>query len=435
LQPTASESPSPPSCVQLCCESDPFSDLLPTGALGLLLAFTERVRFFDLFEQHFQVPGKTVDYTPLQKLQTLICSVAVGCEWTKDINHKLRPYPAAAQWLGMEQFPDQSSVNRFLHQLGSQQRLQLELISEQLLQRFGLWQLSPRVDLDIDSTGLMVYGHTYEGIRKGYFPRQRGRRGYRLSLASTRHPAGSEILALFLDPANLSPAARFWDCLYQAAEVLGSLDRVGLILADAACGSGPDIEALLDLNLSFIVKGFAPKTARKFATQVAPTQWESVDLFTRVCELGPQTISRCCHPVRTVLVELMTQRFDRRYYSHLYTTLSPQQADAQQVFQSYNQRQAIEALIKSAKYGLSLKHLRTRSYEPIKNFLSLVAITFNLLSWFRYYFLTQLDLQDLGLCEITQKLMDIPAKCSYRGDQLVLKFPANHPFTSALAAP
>jgi hypothetical protein len=435
LQPTASESPSPPSCVQLCCESDPFSDLLPTGALGLLLAFTERVRFFDLFEQHFQVPGKTVDYTPLQKLQTLICSVAVGCEWTKDINHKLRPYPAAAQWLGMEQFPDQSSVNRFLHQLGSQQRLQLELISEQLLQRFGLWQLSPRVDLDIDSTGLMVYGHTYEGIRKGYFPRQRGRRGYRLSLASTRHPAGSEILALFLDPANLSPAARFWDCLYQAAEVLGSLDRVGLILADAACGSGPDIEALLDLNLSFIVKGFAPKTARKFATQVAPTQWESVDLFTRVCDLGPQTISRCCHPVRTVLVELMTQRFDRRYYSHLYTTLSPQQADAQQVFQSYNQRQAIEALIKSAKYGLSLKHLRTRSYEPIKNFLSLVAITFNLLSWFRYYFLTQLDLQDLGLCEITQKLMDIPAKCSYRGDQLVLKFPANHPFTSALAAP
>ena len=435
MQPTASESPSPPSCVQLCCESDPFSDLLPTGALGLLLAFTERVGFFDLFEQHFQVPGKTVDYTPLQKLQTLICSVAVGCEWTKDINHKLRPYPAAAQWLGMEQFPDQSSVNRFLHQLGSQQRLQLELISEQLLQRFGLWQLSPRVDLDIDSTGLMVYGHTYEGIRKGYFPRQRGRRGYRLSLASTRHPAGSEILALFLDPANLSPAARFWDCWYQAAEVLGSLDRVGLILADAACGSGPDIEALLDLNLSFIVKGFAPKTARKFATQVAPTQWESLDLFTRVCDLGPQTISRCCHPVRTVLVELMTQRFDRRYYSHLYTTLSPQQADAQQVFQSYNQRQAIEALIKSAKYGLSLKHLRTRSYEPIKNFLSLVAITFNLLSWFRYYFLTQLDLQDLGLCEITQKLMDIPAKCSYRGDQLVLKFPANHPFTSALAAP
>src|SRR5689334_22674889 len=94
---------------------------------------------------------KTLDYTPLQKLQTLLCSLAVGCTWTKDINPKLRPYPLAAQLLGMERFPDQSSVNRFLHQLGSPQHQQLELISELLLQHFGLWQQHDRVDLDIDS--------------------------------------------------------------------------------------------------------------------------------------------------------------------------------------------------------------------------------------------------------------------------------------------
>jgi hypothetical protein len=81
-------------------------------------------------------------------------------------------------------FPEQSSINRFLHQLGSQQRQQLELISEQLLQRFGLWQQSEPIDLDIDSAGLMVYGRTFEGISKGYFSRQRGRRSYRLSLAT-----------------------------------------------------------------------------------------------------------------------------------------------------------------------------------------------------------------------------------------------------------
>jgi hypothetical protein len=28
--------------------------------------------------------------------------------------------------------------------------------------------------------------------------------------------------------------------------------------------------------------------------------------------------------------------------------------------------------------------------------------------------------------------MDIPAKCSYHDKQLVLSFPANHPFTPAL---
>ncbi len=111
---------------------------MPTGALGLLVAFALRTRFFEPFEQHFQVPIKILDYTPLQKLQTLLCSLAVGCAWTKDINHKLRPYPLAAQLLGMERFPDQSCINRFLHQLGSAQHQQLELISELLLQRFGL---------------------------------------------------------------------------------------------------------------------------------------------------------------------------------------------------------------------------------------------------------------------------------------------------------
>jgi len=106
-----------PRC-EVGCSTDPFDDVLPTGALALWVAFTLRTGFFQPFLQHFQVPVQTLDYTPLQKLQTLLCSLAVGCTWTKDINHKLRPYPLAAPLLGTERFPDQSSVNRFLHQRG-----------------------------------------------------------------------------------------------------------------------------------------------------------------------------------------------------------------------------------------------------------------------------------------------------------------------------
>jgi hypothetical protein len=66
--------------------------------------------------------------------------------------------------------------------------------------------------------------------------------GYRLTIVTTRHPAGSATLSVCLDPANIAANGRFWDCLYQAVEVLGSFDRFGLILADAACGSGPDVQ-------------------------------------------------------------------------------------------------------------------------------------------------------------------------------------------------
>jgi IS4 transposase len=120
-------------------------------------------------------------------------------------------------------------------------------------------------------------------------------------------------------------------------------------------------------------------------------------LFTRVCELGPQRISHCCHPVRVILAELMTRRQDRRSYSHLYTNVLPSQADAEEIFTRYNHRQFIEALIKTAKHGLQITHLRTSCYEPIQNFLQVAAITFNLLSWFRHYLLAQVQLQDLGL--------------------------------------
>jgi len=414
------------------CVGDPLDGFLPTGALVLLLEFAQRLGFFEPFREHFDVPIKTLDYAPLQKLQTLICSLAVGCDHIKDINHKLRPYVVAARLLGMEQFPEQSSISRFLRQLGPLQGHQLELIGELLLKRFGLWQWDQQSVLDVDSTGLMVYGRTYEFARKGYFPRQPGRRGYRLTVASTSGPYGPEILASFLDPANAHASGRLWDCLYQAAEITGSLDRFRLIRADAAFGTGPTIETLLELGLRFLLKGICNQTAHNLAANVEPTQWEPLDLFTRVCDLGPRLIHHCRYPVRVVLTELITERQDRRFYSHIYTNLPPSQADARQIFEGYNQRQCIEALIKSAKAGLCIRHLRSRRYVAIQNFLRLAAITFNLLAWFRYYLLAQLDLGDLGLAEITSKLMDIPAHCSRSDTQLVLRFPERHPLTSAL---
>lgn len=408
-------------------------DLLPTGPLGLLVAFALRAGIFTPFVEHFDVALKTCIYTPLQKLQTLICTLATGCAWTKEMNHTLRPYPVLAEMLGMRQFPDQSSINRFLHECGSVQCLQLERISELLLHRFGLWRQLDRVDLEIDATGLMVYGDTYEGRRKGYFPRQRGRRGYRLTIAAPANPAGPEILALAFDPANIHPAGRLWDCLYKAADVLGSLARIGVVRADAACGTGADIQELLDLGVRFIVKGMDNRTAMNVAARVAPTQWESLDLFRQVCDLGPQRIATCRHPVRVVLVKLRTRRFDEPVYSHLYTNLAPDRTDAAQILKQYDERQCVAALFKSAKYGLSIAHLRPRRYRPIEGFLHVAAITFNLLSWVRFYLLAQVGVAGLGMRELAHILMDIPATCSRAGNQLLLNFPARHPLALAPA--
>jgi hypothetical protein len=47
------------------------------------------------------VEMKTVTYSPLQKLQTAIASIVVGCQFNEQINHRLVPDTAAAELLGM----------------------------------------------------------------------------------------------------------------------------------------------------------------------------------------------------------------------------------------------------------------------------------------------------------------------------------------------
>jgi len=58
-------------------------------------------------------------------------------------------------------------------------------------------------------------------------------------------------------------AARLSDTIYEVAEVLGSLERIGTVRADAIYGIGPDIALLIGHNLSFFVKGNSSSTAKR----------------------------------------------------------------------------------------------------------------------------------------------------------------------------
>lgn len=79
-----------------------------------LIQFAKKLNFFDAFKP-FSLKMKSISYTNLNRLQTLIASIVMGCNYTNDINEKLVPDVAAAKLLGMDIFPDQSQINRFLN--------------------------------------------------------------------------------------------------------------------------------------------------------------------------------------------------------------------------------------------------------------------------------------------------------------------------------
>jgi hypothetical protein len=72
---------------------------------------------------------KKVDYSVKQKLITIICSIVVGCEYTKDINNKLVPDEASAKILEMERFPDQSQINILLRRFDYKNINELKQVS------------------------------------------------------------------------------------------------------------------------------------------------------------------------------------------------------------------------------------------------------------------------------------------------------------------
>lgn len=368
---------------------------------------------------------KSVHYSVTDYIITLILSVVVGCDYNVAINHKLRPYPLIARLLGMRSFPDQSSVNAFLHSFTQGSLEELDLVLQILQQRFGLATQLPSVDLDIDATGMVVYGSTYEGAAKGYFPHQRGKNGYQFGLVSAA--ATGEALAECLLPGNLRPEHLMLDLIYGAAETLDSMDKIGLSTGDAGFGTEANVRDFQGASLHYLVKGRDPRTFAKRSKALREDEWEYAGLTSSAYELGNQKINpRSEIETRTILVRSLNNKGEWEY-SHLYTDIPEMQMDAVQALKRYNQREEIESVNKIFKSALFAKHLRTREFLPIWAFLKLNLVTLNLLYWFRQRVLTPAGMGNLGIHDIVHRLMDVPGKMSLGDACAKLAVPSCHP--------
>ncbi|MQY59416.1 MAG: transposase [Clostridia bacterium] len=412
--------------IEITVGLDEFREILPSGFLAILSSFAESVGFFNPFLEHFSLPMKEVSYSTIDKIATLFSSIVVGCSHIKDINHKLTPYPSAASLFKMKRFPDQSGINRFLNKMGPEEISELSLIFEAIVDKVALFQDKEKVDLNVDATGLTVYGDRYQFARKGYFPKKRGRKGYQLSLGTTNSEY-SQILSLILDPGNISLAARLWDTIYEVAEVLGSLERIGTVRADAIYGIGPDIALLTRHNLSFFVKGNSSSTAKRILRELDPSydDWRRVDETTWAFDTKYLTIRRCPYPVRTVLIKAIDAK-GKIDYRHIYTSFSPKDMDEVEVAISFRKRTDIESIIRDDKYGLHIDNLRTKNFYGIWAYLFIACATHNLISLFRKKVLFGTGIEDLGIQTITNKLTDIPAKFEKEQQRMRILFPAGH---------
>lgn len=393
-----------------------FKEEKTSAWLVAFIKFAQTLGALDLLS-NIKVKMKEIDYTVHQKIITLLLSVVIGCRYTSDINEKLVPDTVAANMLDMERFPDQSQVNDLIRRIDSKGVEQIKSVHHQIFMQNAQCLSSPSfVVVDIDQSGLIANGKTYEVAQKGYFSKKKNQKGYQLSTAFCGGDS-SETISLYLDPGNTHCGARFDDLVKDTLVKLSDIakDNRLILRVDSGYGSDDNIRKIQHKVL-FVAKAYSTVRPTNIAKSIKKSDWEEVDDCVDLFEL-PITDG-----LRYIVVRTLTGKGDFEY-TMLVSNILVNQMSAIEMFHFYNKRQTIEAFFKSCKNVYHIKNLRTRKFDGIHAFLWIVFITHNLLSWFKSTMLSETSLEGIGTKTLVEKLGCIVAEVKRSADAIEVILP------------
>jgi transposase len=392
-----------------------FKEEKTSAWLAGFIKFAQTLGALSLLDQ-VKVKMKEVDYSVHQKMITLLLSIVIGCRYTSDINEKLVPDTVAANIFDMDRFPDQSQVNDLIRRIDSKGIEQLKSVHHQMfLQNAQCLSATGLVVVDIDQSGLIANGKTYEVTQKGYFSKKKNQKGYQLSASFCGET--SETISLYFDPGNTHCGERFDDLLKDTLIKLSHIakDNRLILRVDSGYGSDDNIQKIRHRVL-FVAKAYSTVRPTNIAKTIRKSDWEEVDGCVDVFELPGND------DLRHIIVRTLTRKGDFEY-TMLVSNIPLHQMSAVEMFHFYNKRQTIEAFFKSCKNIYHIRNLRTRKFDGIHAFLWLVFITHNLISWFKSTMLAETELEGVGTKTLVEKLGSITAEVRRTADAIVVILP------------
>src|SRR5215213_7376487 len=245
----------------------------PCASLAAIGAQLQSLDLFGPIRQTVQIAQKTVKYMPADKLYDCFITVLAGAHGIVEVNTRLRADVALQRAFGRTGCAEQSVVQETLDHATPENLTQMAHALTTIYRQHShgyrhdyaqIWQV-----LDIDMTGLPC-GKKAAFATKGYFPKQRNRRGRQLGrvLASRYH----EIVVdqLFDGKTQLATALR---PLVTAAESVLDLDdakrAATLVRVDAGGGSLDDINWLLARGYQVLAKDYSSARSATVAASVS----------------------------------------------------------------------------------------------------------------------------------------------------------------------
>jgi hypothetical protein len=241
-----------------------------------LAALGTRLGSLDLFgpvRQRVRIAQKTVKHTPTDKLYDAFIAMLAGAHGVVEINTRVRSDPALQAAFGRRGCAEQSVVQETLDACTAENVAEMEQAVAAIYRQHSRgyrhdyaadWQI-----LDADMSGLPC-GPKAACASKGYFAKQRNRRGRQLGRVVASRYDEVVVDRLFDGKTQLSAALQ---PLVLAAEATLELDetqrRRTVLRVDAGGGSVDDVNWALARGYRVHAKDYSTPRATKLAASVA----------------------------------------------------------------------------------------------------------------------------------------------------------------------
>src|SRR5260221_7091743 len=404
------------------CPTKQFTSSASLAVIGIKLA---ELKLFEPIKQQVQMAKKTVKDTPTDNLYDALISLLAGAHGLVEINTRLRADTALQRAFGRSRCAEQSVVQDTLNACTPENVEQMEQAMESIYRQHSQgyqhdYQAGFQV-LDVDMSGLPC-GPKAAFATKGYFAKQRNRRGRQLGRVLASHYGEIVVDRLFDGKTQLTRALQ---PLLLAAEATLHLDadtrRRTIVRVDAGGGSLGDVNWLLARDYQVHCKDYSGQQAKRLARNVH--DWYSdPQLPERQFGWVSEATEAYVRPVKRLAVRCRQQ--DGQWaYGVLLSTLSAQHvlvltgqplsllADPAAVLLAYvsfyDQRGGgVETSFKGDKQGLGIGKRSKKRFAAKPMVMLLGSLAHNVIVWARHW-LASPTLQHYGMLRMVRDVFHI----------------------------
>jgi hypothetical protein len=382
-----------------------FSARASLAALGVKL---QRLDLFGPIRARVQIGQKTVKHRPIDKLYDAFIAMLAGAHGLVEINTRLRSDPGLQAAFGREACAEQSVVQTTLDACTAENLTQMEAALDEIYQRHSQgyqhdyeahWQV-----LDADMSGLPC-GRKAAFASKGYFAKQRNRRGRQLGRVVASLYAEVVVDRLFAGHTQLASALQPLVLAAEGTLTLDAAKRQRTILrVDAGGGSVGDVNWLLQRGYAVHGKDYSTRRAQRLAAGV--TEWIP-DPYVPERQVGWVTDAPTdyCQPLQRIAVRcrknngqwgvgVLLSAVPPQDIIALTATTHPPRDPAHAALLAYvyfyDQRGGgVESTFKGDKHGLGLTKRNKKRWEAQQMLMLLGTLAHNVTVWSRHWMAPQ----------------------------------------------